>query len=52
MTSAPGSAPVSVLMVAIGGYGYYYLRTLLDEVDPARAVLAGVVDPDAWRSRA
>jgi predicted dehydrogenase len=52
MTRARVPAPVSVLVVAIGGYGYYYLRTLLDEVDPARAVLAGVVDPEARQSRA
>jgi len=39
-------------MVAIGGYGYYYLRTLLDEVPRDRAVLAGVVDPFARASRA
>lgn len=33
MSALPGG-PVRVLMVAIGGYGYYYLRTLLDEVSP------------------
>jgi predicted dehydrogenase len=44
--------PVRVLMVAIGGYGYYYLRTLLDEVPRATAVLSGVVDPAARASRA
>ncbi len=52
MTAPCEAAPVSVLMVAIGGYGYYYLRTLLDEVAPERAVLAGVVDPEAHESRA
>ncbi|MDO8837197.1 MAG: Gfo/Idh/MocA family oxidoreductase [Vicinamibacterales bacterium] len=49
---SPGLSPVRVLMVAIGGYGYYYLRTLLDEVPSERAVLAGVVDPLARASRA
>ncbi len=44
--------PVRVLMVAIGGYGYYYLQTLLDQVPVERAILAGVVDPEARASRA
>jgi predicted dehydrogenase len=39
-------------MVAIGGYGYHYLRTLLDEVPADRAILAGVVDPFARDSPA
>jgi len=42
--------PVKVLIVAINGYGHYYLKTLLDEVACESAVLAGVVDPDAERS--
>jgi len=46
--STGGNAePVRVLMVAIGGYGRHYLRTLLDEVPAERAMLAGVVDPFA-----
>ena len=44
--------PVRVLMVAIGGYGYYYLQTLLEQVPAERAILAGVVDPEARASRA
>jgi len=44
--------PVRVLMVAIGGYGYHYLKTLLDEVPADRAILAGVVDPFARNSPA
>jgi predicted dehydrogenase len=44
--------PVRTLMVAIGGYGRYYLQTLLDDVPAARACLAGVVDPEARRSAA
>jgi predicted dehydrogenase len=43
------AAPVRVLMVAIGGYGYYYLEALLGH---PHAALAGVVDPEAGRSRA
>ena len=37
-------------MVAISGYGHYYLKTLLDEVSRNTAVLAGVVDPEAEKS--
>jgi predicted dehydrogenase len=44
--------PVAVLMVAIGGYGYHYLKALLDEVPAGRAQLAGVVDPFASASAA
>jgi predicted dehydrogenase len=42
--------PVKVLIVAINGYGHYYLKTLLEEITCEKAVLAGVVDPDAERS--
>ena len=42
--------PVRVLMVAIGGYGYHYLRTFWDQVPRATAELAGVVDPWARSS--
>ncbi|MDW7681131.1 MAG: Gfo/Idh/MocA family oxidoreductase [bacterium] len=37
--------PVSVLMASIGGYGYYYLKTLLEEFPEGKIKLAGVVDP-------
>ena len=43
--------PVSVLMCAIGGYGYYYLKTLFDEVSEDKAVLCGVIDPEALKSK-
>ncbi|MGD0583004.1 MAG: Gfo/Idh/MocA family oxidoreductase [Bacteroidales bacterium] len=43
--------PVKVLVVAINGYGHYYLKTLLEETDCEKAVLAGVVDPEAERSK-
>jgi predicted dehydrogenase len=46
------AGPVRVLIVAIGGYGHYYLQTLLDEIPPEQAVLAGIVDPEARRARA
>jgi predicted dehydrogenase len=45
------NGPVKVLVVAINGYGHYYLKTLLDEIDCEKAVLAGVVDPEAERSQ-
>jgi predicted dehydrogenase len=49
MSQDPSGA-VSILMVAIGGYGFHYLRTILDEFVPGRCRLAGVVDPLALRS--
>ena len=42
--------PVKVLIVAINGYGHYYLKTLLEDIDCEKAILAGVVDPEAERS--
>lgn len=42
--------PVKVLVVAINGYGHFYLKTLLEETDCNKAVLVGVVDPEAERS--
>lgn len=42
--------PVKVLMVAINGYGHYYLKTLIEEVPEEEAILAGVVDPEAQKS--
>jgi predicted dehydrogenase len=50
--TAPRHVPVRVLVVAIGGYGHYYLQTLLEQVPPGQATLAGVVDPEARNSRA
>ncbi|MCP4725375.1 MAG: Gfo/Idh/MocA family oxidoreductase [bacterium] len=43
-------SPVKVLMAAIGGYGYYYLKTLFEEFSPGKVELAGVIDPEAQRS--
>ncbi len=51
MTARTGR-PVRVLISAIGGYGHYYLQTLLEQVPADRAVLAGVVDPQARQARA
>jgi predicted dehydrogenase len=52
MSEPADSAPLRVLMVAIGGYGHHYLCALLDEVPSQRARLAGVVDPFAKQSAA
>jgi predicted dehydrogenase len=51
MTAEKGG-PVRVLISAIGGYGHYYLQTLLEQVPPDRATLSGVVDPQARQARA
>ncbi|HDP98883.1 MAG TPA: Gfo/Idh/MocA family oxidoreductase [bacterium] len=45
MIHKPEQSPVSVLMASIGGYGYYYLKTLLEEFPEGKIKLAGVVDP-------
>src|SRR5512139_3489064 len=46
------STPPRVLMVAIGGYGYHYLRAPGDEGPAGHATVAGVVDPVATQSAA
>ena len=48
--SAPG--PVRIVISAIGGYGHYYLQTILEEVPQERAQLVGIVDPAARQTRA
>ncbi|MCK5652901.1 MAG: Gfo/Idh/MocA family oxidoreductase, partial [Gemmatimonadetes bacterium] len=42
-------APVTVVLVAIGGYGQVYLSALLDEPEGARCRIVGAVDPDPHR---
>lgn len=42
--------PVSIVMSAISGYGFYYLKALWDEVPVEKAQLVGVVDPTPERS--
>ena len=37
-------------MSAINGYGYYYLKTLIEEVPESQAILVGVIDPEAQKS--
>ncbi|MFC2084727.1 Gfo/Idh/MocA family protein [Bacteroidota bacterium] len=36
--------PVSIVLVAVSGYGYFYLKTLLEEVPPEQYLLKAVVD--------
>ena len=43
--------PVKVLIVAINGYGHFYLKTLLEETKCEDAILIGVVDPEAGKSK-
>ena len=37
-------------MVAIGGYGFYYLKALWEEMNPAEVQIVGIVDPASERS--
>lgn len=37
-------------MVGIGGYGYFYLKTLYEQIMTDQAMLCGVVDPQAKQS--
>lgn len=41
----PSGNPVEVLMVGIGGYGHYYLKTLLEETPPDAVTITGAVEP-------
>ncbi|MFC2158110.1 Gfo/Idh/MocA family protein [Acidobacteriota bacterium] len=43
--------PVSVVLVGIGGMGYFYLRTLFDDFSPDRVCVKAVVDPFPESSR-
>jgi len=42
--------PVRILASAISGYGYYYLKTLFEEIPETRARLVGVIDPTPEKS--
>jgi len=37
--------PVKILFSAISGYGYYYLKTLIEEIPEDQAIICGVIDP-------
>jgi len=42
--------PIRILFSAISGYGYYYLKTLLEEIPEDQAVICGVIDPQPEKS--
>ena len=42
--------PIRILFSAISGYGYYYLKTLLNEIPQEQAVISGVIDPQPEKS--
>ena len=42
--------PISILMVGVGGYGEFYLKTLWEEVASESYILCGIVDPYADQS--
>lgn len=42
--------PVKLLFSAISGYGYYYLKTFLEEVPENQAVICGIIDPQPEKS--
>ncbi|UCG27098.1 MAG: Gfo/Idh/MocA family oxidoreductase [Bacteroidales bacterium] len=42
--------PVSIVMVGISGYGYYYLKNLLEDFNKEEVRIPGVADPYADKS--
>jgi predicted dehydrogenase len=42
--------PIRILFSAISGYGFYYLKTLLEEIPEEQAVICGVIDPQPEKS--
>lgn len=50
LRATSSSGPVTVLMVGIGGYGYFYLQTLFELIRANQITLGGVIDPLARRS--
>ncbi len=42
--------PIKILFSAISGYGYYYLKTLFEEIPEDQAVICGVIDPEPEKS--
>ncbi|MFA5816719.1 MAG: Gfo/Idh/MocA family oxidoreductase [Bacteroidales bacterium] len=42
--------PIRILFSAISGYGYYYLKTLFEEIPEEQAVICGVIDPQPEKS--
>ncbi len=41
--------PISIALVAVGGYGKFYANALLDKAEPGSFRLQGVIDPYATR---
>lgn len=44
MTGGTGDV-VSIVMVGVGGYGYFYLKTLMEEYPRGKIRICGLVDP-------
>ena len=42
--------PIRTLFSAISGYGFYYLKALLEEIPEEQAVICGVIDPEPEKS--
>ncbi|MCX6223326.1 MAG: Gfo/Idh/MocA family oxidoreductase [Bacteroidia bacterium] len=42
--------PIRILFSAISGYGFYYLKTLLEEISEEQATICGVIDPQPEKS--
>jgi predicted dehydrogenase len=42
--------PIRILFSAISGYGFHYLKTLLEEIPEEQAVICGVIDPQPEKS--
>jgi len=42
--------PVRILFSAINGYGFYYLKTLFEEISEEQAVICGVIAPHPQKS--
>ncbi len=50
-TTARNKKEVTVLIVGIGGYGFYYVKSLLEDFQRGKIRISGVVDPLAKQSR-
>lgn len=42
--------PIRILFSAISGYGFYYLKTLFEEIPEEQAIICGVIDPQPEKS--
>ena len=48
--SSASTRPVTVAVVGIGGYGHYYLKTLLEQFPPGEVRVDAIVDPLARKA--